>query len=391
MEDTALTNSHFSKPGFASWLLVVALAMAAYFKFVAALALALILAVVCRPLYDSLRQQLARQGFLMRRPRLAQGLASWMTQGLACLFVGLCVLAPLWVLSRNRAMILSAADGSYAEAREWTRGELQSLGERMQIKAWNDFDELPDPDAAPPAPPAGALPVQSMQDKVVEMVSHPGPDLPFALRTLSGASLLLGQLLFFFMALHFLLLHGPVFWKDVCARCPPAWRPTLVALSRRSRTVLMTTCVVHGLSAASAFLLALPVFWVIVGTKHFVLLAMLAGFFQFIPLLGSVTLVSAVTLYFFAAGNLREAWACLFLAFPLIVGVPDLLIRPYLAGRYGKVHSMTMFAGFITGFEVFGVLGFVLGPLFLDLMVQFTNQVLGTREDGAVEDPAPTS
>ncbi len=46
---------------------------------------------------------------------------------------------------------------------------------------------------------------------------------------------------------------------------------------------------------------------------------------------------------------------------------------------------MTMFAGFITGFEVFGILGFVLGPLFLDLMVQFTDQVLGLREKGALE------
>lgn len=67
------------------------------------------------------------------------------------------------------------------------------------------------------------------------------------------------------------------------------------------------------------------------------------------------------------------------IAVPLIVGVPDLIVRPYLAGRYGKVHSMTMLAGFITGFEVFGALGFILGPLFLDLIVQFTKQVLGER------------
>jgi predicted PurR-regulated permease PerM len=372
-------KSYFSKPGFATWLLILALSLVLYSKFIAALALALILAVVCRPLYEVLQHRLSRYGFLNRRPALSQGLASVFTQALACLFVLICVLAPVWVLSQNRRLIQISSQNAYAEAREWSRQELQALGGRLQIKAWNDFGELPAPDSAPPA--TGAPAGQTMQDRVVEMVSDPAPDLPLALKTLGGAGLLIGQLMFFFMALHFLLLHGPTFWKDVCLHCPADWRPTLMSLSHRSRTVLMATCVVHGVSAVSAFFLALPVFWIIVGTKHFLLLAMLAGFFQFIPLLGSVTLVSAVTLYFFAAGSLREAWECLFLAIPLIVGVPDLLVRPYLAGRYGKVHSMTMLAGFVTGFEVFGVLGFVLGPLFLDLIVQFTNQVLSLNGD----------
>jgi predicted PurR-regulated permease PerM len=374
-----MLKPNLSKPGFASWLLMVVLSLVVYGKFISALTLALIIAVVCRPLYENLLHRLSRFSFLGRHTVLSQGLASILTQVIASLSVLVCVLAPVWVLSQNRLMIQRGAEGAYAQAREWSRQELQSLGERLQIKAWNDFGELPDPAAAPLT--SSSAPAQTMQDRVVEIVSDPAPDLPFAMRTLGGGALLLGQLMFFVMALHFLLLHGPTFLSGVCLRCPSDWRPTLMSLSHRGRTVLMATCVVHGMSALSAFLLALPVFWIIVGSKHFILLAMLAGFFQFIPLLGSVTLVSAVTLYFFARGSLREAWECVFLALPLIVGVPDLLLRPYLAGRYGKVHSMTMLAGFVTGFEAFGVLGFVLGPLFLDLMVQFTNQVMSMHED----------
>jgi predicted PurR-regulated permease PerM len=371
-----LSDSCFSKPGFASWLLVIALSLAAYFKFAPSFALALILAVVCRPLYDWLHRRLLRQAFLNRRPAFCEDLASVLTQGLACLCVGLCVLVPLRVLAHNRALILRSVEGAYAQAREWSRGEIQSMGERLQIKTWDDFDELPDPSDAPPARALGVAPAVSMQEKVVDMVSQSSPDLPFAMRTLDGAAFLLGQLMFFFMVLHFLLLHGPALWKDVCARCPVAWRPTVSSLGLRGRSVLMATCIVHGLSALSAFLLAVPVFWIIVGTKHFMFLAMLAGFFQFVPVLGSATLVSMVTLYFFAEGSPLQAWECLVLAFPLVVGLPDLLVRPYLASRFGKVHTMTMLAGFVTGFEVFGVLGFVLGPLFLDLIVQFTKQVL---------------
>ena len=36
------------------------------------------------------------------------------------------------------------------------------------------------------------------------------------MRTLDGVALLLGQLMFFFMALHFLFLHGPYLWQSTC-------------------------------------------------------------------------------------------------------------------------------------------------------------------------------
>ena len=359
----------------------MALALVAYLKFAPALLLAVILAVVCRPLYEALYRALTRRGPLEHRPGMAHGLSSFITQLLASVFLAICILVPLWVLTLNRKVILTSAQSAMAEGQEWSRREIQTLGQRFQIKAWEEFGELPGPNSVVPMPVPGANQEPTFQDNLVEMVSRPGPFLPFALRTLGTGALWLGQVMFFSMALHFLLLHGPRFWDDVLSRSPKGWRPTLTALSKRGRTVLMATCVVHGLSAVSAFLLALPVFWIIAGREHFLLLAMLAGFFQFVPLLGSATLVSLMTLYYFASGLQVQAWESLLLAFPLIVGVPDLVIRPYLAGRFGKVHSLTMLAGFITGFEVFGPLGFVLGPLFLDLIVQYTVQILGTKKE----------
>jgi predicted PurR-regulated permease PerM len=288
---------------------------------------------------------------------------------------------PLGVLSWNRNVIVKSAETSYALTREWSRRQIQSLGKRLHIQEWNDFDELPSSDDAVVMADPESPQVQPMQEKIVEMVSRPAPFLPFALKTLHSWMVLVGQIMFFSVALYFLLLHGPGFWSHVISRSPILWRSTLSSLGERGRNVLMSICVVHGLSAVSAFLLALPIFWIIVGVKHFVLLAMLAGFCQFIPLLGSATFVGALTFYFFAMGRLGEAWECVFMAFPIIVALPDFFVRPYLASRFGKVHSITMLAGFIAGFEVFGVLGFILGPLSLDLIVQFTKQVLNTQSD----------
>lgn len=363
---------------------MLALSLALYFNFAAALAGALVLAVVCRPLYDALLRLILRSKGMQGRPSFSRGLASASTQALACSFVLVCVLVPLAVLAQNRMLILNSALGASASAREWGRGQIQSLGDRLHIQEWTDFDELPAPDAVQAPVLSGGLREQPMQEKVVEMLSHPAPFLPSAMRTLGGWALGLGQLMFFFMALHFMLLHGPRFWDEVLAASPAAWRPALTRLGHRGRTVMVATCMVHGMTAVSAFLLALPVFWVIMGARHFLLLAMLAGFFQFIPLLGSATLLSLMTLYFFASGSALQGWGCLALGFPLVVGLPDLVVRPYLSQRFGRVHSMTMLAGFITGIEVFGPLGFVLGPLVLDLIVQFTNQVLrgqGRRKD----------
>ena len=374
----------FSKPAFGSWALVFALTLSIYFRFASALVVALTLAVVCRPLYEKLDRFIGHYFPFPRHAGLVRGLASVLTQFLACTVVLVCVLVPLGVLSQNRYVILEAVEGASAGTREWGRAKIQALGVRLDIPEWTSFAQLPPPGQAEAPLPGGNFREQAMQGKVVDMLSHPAPFLPSALRTLGGWASGFGQVMVFSMALHFMLLHGPHFWKGILEASPLAWRPTFAHLASRCRTVMVATCMVHGLTALSAFLIALPVFWVIVGAKHFLLLAMLAGFFQFVPLLGSATLLALVTVYCFAMGDIREGWGCLLLGFPLVVGMPDFVVRPYLAQRFGRVHSMTMLAGFITGIEVFGLLGFVLGPLFLDLIVQFTGQILRGygRRDG---------
>lgn len=397
MRRAAPTPATHSLPGFKTWMTVIALALIVYFRFATALFLALTFAVVCHPLYDhlcrmlthprfpdrrrpGLRRLFARPAYVERRHLVSQVIASVTTQLIAYAFVLVCVLAPVWILSQNRVVILKAAGGAYAQAQEWSRGRIQTLGKHLHIQEWRDFRSLPKSGDVAPPPASTSFDDQTMQDKVVEMVTRPAPFLSSALKTVGDGSMLLGQVMFFFMALHFMLLRGPALWQDILGRTPAPWRPTLAVLSRRLRTVLMATCVVHGLTAVSAFLVALPVFWIIVGSDHFLLLAMLAGLFQFIPLIGSATLVFCMTLYFFATGSVWQGWECLLLAFPLVVGLPDLGVRPFLSERYGKIHSMTMLAGFVTGFEIFGWLGFVLGPLLLDLIVQFSKQVLYPAE-----------
>jgi predicted PurR-regulated permease PerM len=367
----------FPKPGFSSWLIIVSVALLICAGFLPSLLLALILAVLCRPLYESIFRALNSNKFSERHPGALRGVSSVLTQTLACLIFLVSILSPLFILSLNRNLIVSSAEGALAQARDWSGTEIRALGGKLHISEWTTFDQsAPSADPAP-AQATDAEKAQGVLNKIIEAVPQPGPLVPSLFRMLGGGAMLLGQMTFFALVLHFLLIHGPGFWHGMLARSPSAWKGTLTALSARARTVVMATCVVHGLTALSAFLLALPIFWIIVGTKYFVLVALFAGICQFVPLVGSVTLVSLMTFYFFARGGALQGCECLLLGFPFIVGLPDLVIRPYLAGRFGKIHALTMLLGFVVGLEVFGPLGFVLGPLFLDLIIQFTKQVQG--------------
>jgi predicted PurR-regulated permease PerM len=140
--------------------------------------------------------------------------------------------------------------------------------------------------------------------------------------------------------------------------------------------VLRSVYLNHGLTAIAAFLLAVPVFWLIIGPPYFFLAAVLVGIFQFIPLLGSSVLVAGLTAYFFIVGPCWKAWMCVFVAIPLVVGVPDLVIRPALARYHGRISPFTMLIGFLMGLEAYGLAGFVLGPLFLELFVCVTGIML---------------
>ena len=50
-----------------------------------------------------------------------------------------------------------------------------------------------------------------------------------------------------------------------------------------------------------------------------------------------------------------------------LVGIPDLYIRPNLAGKRGRVHPLIILIGFVGGPLIWGVKGFILGPLALGL------------------------
>jgi len=89
-------------------------------------------------------------------------------------------------------------------------------------------------------------------------------------------------------------------------------------------------------------------------------LALVAGIF---PVIGTAIVWLPVGIYFFIAGNTFQAWGII--TFGIISSTIDNLIRPAIVSKRTMMHPALILIGMVGGLLLFGILGFILGPLIL--------------------------
>ncbi|MFB6309838.1 MAG: AI-2E family transporter [Salinirussus sp.] len=158
------------------------------------------------------------------------------------------------------------------------------------------------------------------------------------------------------------------------APVPPDYRPFVDALEDRARETLTSILILQVGTAAGAFLLALPLFFVL-GYEYVLVLAVIAGALQFLPIIGPIVLVAGLAILQATAGDLQQAGIVL-IAGGLVLGwLPDVLVRPRLAAYTGAMPGSLYFVGFIGGLTSLGMIGIVAGPLIVALLVEATSQL----------------
>jgi predicted PurR-regulated permease PerM len=342
------------------WLVAAALVGLLFSPFLYCALVGVTLAVVLFPLHRRLALLFERHGTKASRLK-ARNLSALVTELAALVVIVFGLLIPTLILYHNRHFLADKSIALYQHSLDWGAQQKRALGD------WMDLQE---PDTAVDSV-EGAGP-----GNLKQLIDSLPPLGPLALQTAGAAVLWSVKLLVMLLILHVSLLFGPELWGHIVGHVPGPWDKVLLRLGLRAQVVLRGVYLLHGLTAVAAFLIAVPVFWFVLGPPYFFLAAVLAGLFQFIPLLGSVVLVTAMTVYFFVGGEALRGWECLCLAFPLVVGVPDLVIRPALARTQGMISPFTMLIGFTAGIGAFGPAGFVLGPLILELFVTFTRILL---------------
>ncbi|RXE56697.1 hypothetical protein ABH15_00490 [Methanoculleus taiwanensis] len=199
--------------------------------------------------------------------------------------------------------------------------------------------------------------------------------------------LMVVDIIVFVLALYIAVLGGDKIYREVAAALPKRSQRGINALTVTFTDTIYSVYVLHVIVALVTFVLAVP-FFAILGFGDVFFYAALAAIFQLIPAVGSLVLIVFLAVYALASGDYRALALLVFVGYPLLSALPDFFLRPILMGKRVDIHPVLVLIGFIGGLGVMGLIGFVLGPLFMALLVSGYH-VLVEELHGAAHENAP--
>jgi predicted PurR-regulated permease PerM len=120
-------------------------------------------------------------------------------------------------------------------------------------------------------------------------------------------------------------------------------------------------------------------FWFL-GIHGALLWAVLMAFLSLIPAIGATLVWLPVAIYFLATGAIWQGVG-LILYGVLVIGLVDNLLRPFLVGKGSRLPDYVVLISTLGGIEVFGLNGFVIGPVIAAMfMVSWEIFVTSRRE-----------
>jgi predicted PurR-regulated permease PerM len=102
-------------------------------------------------------------------------------------------------------------------------------------------------------------------------------------------------------------------------------------------------------------------FWFL-GVHAPILWAVLMAFLSLLPAIGAGLVWIPVAIYFLATGAIWQGLGLIAYGV-LVIGLVDNLLRPFLVGKGTKLPDYVVLISTLGGIEVFGLNGFVIGPL----------------------------
>jgi len=168
--------------------------------------------------------------------------------------------------------------------------------------------------------------------------------------------------------LFFLLRDGAAMVRGLQALLPLERKHTEALFARILSAV---SAVVRGtiLTALAQGALGGLGYWIF-GVPFPVLLGLATAFFSLLPLGGSALVWLPAAMYLLLKGSwirgvLLLAWSA------VIVSTADNLLKPALVSGGTNLPTLFLFFGMLGGLEVFGILGFILGPVCLVMLAAF--------------------
>ncbi|NMP25413.1 AI-2E family transporter [Rahnella sp. SAP-1] len=149
------------------------------------------------------------------------------------------------------------------------------------------------------------------------------------------------------------------------------------AVSRATVKGTVVVAIVQGVLGGLAFY--------ITGLDGVLLWGALMAFLSLIPAVGSAIIWVPAAIYFFASNML---WQGIFLVgfFVVVIGLVDNILRPLLVGKDTKMPDYLILIATLGGMEVYGINGFVVGPLIAALFIACWNILSGRDNRENIEE-----
>jgi predicted PurR-regulated permease PerM len=128
------------------------------------------------------------------------------------------------------------------------------------------------------------------------------------------------------------------------------------------------------------------IFWFL-GIPTPLLWAALMAFLSLIPAVGAGLVWLPVAIYLMATGALWQG-AVLIAYGALVIGLVDNLLRPILVGKDTKMPDYVVLVSTLGGIEIFGLNGFVIGPVIAAMFIAAW-QIMADDEEAAATDAPP--
>ncbi|WP_369789786.1 AI-2E family transporter [Rouxiella sp. WC2420] len=208
---------------------------------------------------------------------------------------------------------------------------------------------------------------------------------------LAGSVFLIGKGTFSFVVgfgimlyLLFFLLKDGAYLVNLILEALPLTKPVkhhlfmkFAAVSRATVKGTVIVAIVQGALGGLAF-------W-ITGIEGVLLWGALMAFLSLIPAVGSAIIWVPAAIYFFASSQL---WQGIFLVvfFVVIIGLVDNILRPLLVGKDTKMPDYMILIATLGGMEVYGINGFVIGPLIAALFIACWNILSGRDNEENIEE-----
>ncbi|RZL07894.1 MAG: AI-2E family transporter [Rubrivivax sp.] len=132
-------------------------------------------------------------------------------------------------------------------------------------------------------------------------------------------------------------------------------------------TVVRATVKGNVVVAATQGALGGLIFWIL-GVEGVVLWSVIMAFLSLLPAVGAALIWGPVALYFLATGALVQGFVLIAYGI-VVIGLVDNVLRPVLVGKDTKMPDYVVLISTLGGMALFGINGFVIGPVIAALFI----------------------